>query len=171
MINNSRNQLTLFVAQAAAVTIENIRAAYNPRQNELIKCHVTLCREDEIQDLEKVVNNLLQLPQTALVIRFGKPIRFDDGKGVLLPATHDNQAFQRLRRQVLQGLFEHPRLHEPHITLMHPRNSTCTDEIFAAICNINFPAELVFNQIDLIEQVNGGPWETLQTFPLSAKKM
>ncbi len=171
MINNSRRQLTLFVAQAAAVTIKSIRAAYNPRQTELIKCHVTLCREDEIQDLEKVVNNLLQLSQSELVIRFGKPIRFDDGKGVLLPATPDNQAFQTLRSQVLQGLFEEPRLHEPHITLMHPRNSTCTDEIFAAICNINFPTELVFNQIDLIEQVNGGPWETLQTFPLSAKKM
>lgn len=60
MINNTQRQLTLFVAQAAAVTIESIRAAYNPKQTELIKCHVTLCREDEIQDLEKVVNNLLQ---------------------------------------------------------------------------------------------------------------
>ena len=47
-----RRQLTLFVKKEDAETIEQIRQAFNPRQFELIKSHVTLCREDEIQNLE-----------------------------------------------------------------------------------------------------------------------
>ena len=52
---NNRIQLTLFVDPKEAVTIERVRQEFNPGQFKLIKAHVTLCREDEIQDLEKVV--------------------------------------------------------------------------------------------------------------------
>lgn len=148
--------------------IEQIRQQFNPLQFELIKAHVTLCREDEIENLEQVLSNLLVLIQTQqkIYIEFGKVARFDNGKGLFLPATNDNKQFENLRRQVLNGLIDHPRKQEAHITLMHPRNSTCTDHIFELVEKINLPAKLEFKQISLIEQENGGQWKILKNFEL-----
>ncbi len=158
--------MTLFPEPADVLIIEQIRQEFNPRQFELIKAHVTLCREDELENLEQVLSNLLMLVQTQekFYIEFGKVARFDNGKGLFLPATNDNIQFENLRRQVLNGLIDHPRKQEAHITLMHPRNSTCTDHIFELVEKINLPAKLEFKQISLIEQENGGPWKTLKTF-------
>lgn len=148
--------------------IEQIRQEFNPLQFELIKAHVTLCREDEIENLEQVLSNLLLLIQTQqnIYIEFGKVARFDNGKGLFLPATNDNKQFENLRKQVLTGLIDHPRKQEAHITLMHPRNSTCTDHIFELVEKINLPAKLEFKQISLIEQENGGQWKILKNFEL-----
>ncbi len=164
MTNNIRRQLTLFVNQKDAKTIEQVRQKFNPRQFELIKSHVTLCREDEIQNLAQVITNLSLLTQSEIVIEFGKVTRFDNGKGLLLPATTNNTAFQELRKQVLVGLTDNPRKQEPHITLMHPRNSTCTDNIFGQIEKVSFPTKLKFERISLIEQEIGGQWRVLQEF-------
>jgi len=49
---------------------------------------------------------------------------------------------------------------------MHPRNSTCTDKIFEEIEQVNLPSQLIFKSISLIEQVDGGQWETLKTFKI-----
>ena len=170
MTKNIRKPLTLFVKQKDAETIEQVRKMFNPRQFELIKTHVTLCREDEIENLEQVITNLSLLTQTEIVIEFGKIVRFDNGKGLLLPATTDNIEFQKLRKQALVGLDDNPRKQEPHITLMHPRNSTCTDNIFAQIEKVNFPTKLKFKRISLIEQENGGQWRVLQEFEFNTKK-
>lgn len=170
MTINIRRQLTLFVDPKDAEVIEQVRQEFNPRQSELIKSHVTLCREDEIEDLETVIVNLSNLRSTEVEIVFGKAIRFANGKGVLIPAMPDHIKFQELRRQILSGLFDNPGLQEPHITLMHPRNSTCTDDIYKEICKFDFPTTLLFKKIDLIEQMNGGQWRTLQTFPLVERK-
>ena len=166
MTNNIRRQLTLFVKQKDAETIEQVRHEFNPRQFELIKSHVTLCREDEIQNLEHVITNLALLTQTEIIIEFGKVVRFDNGKGLLLPATTDNTKFQKLRNQVLGGLINNPGKQEPHITLMHPRNSTCTDKIFKQIEKVSFPTKLEFKRISLIEQENNEQWRILQKFEL-----
>jgi 2'-5' RNA ligase len=162
--NNIRRQLTLFVNPKDAETIEKIRQKFNPRQFEFIKSHVTLCREDEIHDIERVVTNLSRLTQANIVIEFGKVERFDNGKGLLLPARIDNLEFQELRKKILVGLIENPRKQEPHITLMHPRNSTCTDTIFLEIEKQSLPSKLEFATISLIEQVNDGKWRVLQEF-------
>ena len=77
-------------------------------------------------------------------------------KGLLLPAKTDNTEFQDLRRQILLGLNDNPRKQETHITLMHPRNSTCTDKIFGRIEKIILPTKLKFKRISLIEQKDGG---------------
>jgi 2'-5' RNA ligase len=161
-----RRQLTLFVDPQEAENIEQIRTAFNPVQHALIKCHVTLCREDEIENIEQVIANLHQLPLAAINIEFGEIIRFDNGKGVLLPAKGNNAAFQTLRQQVLSGLKNNPGKSEPHITLMHPRNSTCTNDIFDQLLKIDLPGKLTFKNIRLIEQKDGGKWETLQNFAL-----
>ena len=166
MTSNIRRQLTLFVEPTEAVTIEQTRQEFNPRQFEIIKAHVTLCREDEIGNLEQVISNLFLLTQTHqnIFIEFGKVARFDNGKGLFLPATNDNKEFEYLRRQILFGLYDNPRNQKPHITLMHPRNSTCTDKIFEQVAEVNLPTKLEFKRISLIEQENGGQWKTLKNF-------
>ena len=156
---SKRSQLTLFVPEASA--IEAIRRQYNPVQHSLIEAHVTLCREDEQLDIEKVLQNLEQLDFPAITIRFGKPERFDEGKGVLLPALEENTSFQKLRKTILKGVIEQPRNHQPHITLMHPRNSICTDEFFLEISKRELSDSFQFNKISLIEQVDGGIWKII----------
>jgi hypothetical protein len=49
---------------------------------------------------------------------------------------------------------------------MHPRNSICTDEIFKEIQNYNFPSKLKFDNISIIEQVNGKKWTVLEEYIL-----
>lgn len=161
-----RQQLTLFVNTVDAVSIENIRRKYNPIQFELISAHVTLCREDEIIDLDRILSNLYNIKKQPVSIKFGNAVRFDDGKGVLIPALDDNKEFCELRKGILDGLFNPPRIFFPHITLMHPRNSICTEPIFRQIQQNLFPEELTFNTISLIEQENAGKWKTLEEFKL-----
>lgn len=163
---NIRRQLTLFVRQTDAEQIEKIRQKFNPIQSELIDCHVTLCRDDEIENIDKVLNNLTQLRQKSISIIFGQVTRFENGKGVFIPATIENEEFQELRQKVLNGVVNKPKRHEPHITLMHPRNSSCTDSIFEEIEKENLPSKLNFKTISLIEQINGGQWTILKTIDL-----
>ncbi len=169
MTRNIRRQLTLFVNPKDAETIEQIRQEFNPKQFALIKSHVTLCREDEIENLKQVISNLQSLRQEEIDIEFGKAIRFDNGKGLFLPAITNNASFQALRSKVLLGLNDNQRKQEPHITLMHPRNSTCTDAIFQQIESVNLPKQIKFNKISLIEQEDGGEWKILQEFKLMKK--
>jgi 2'-5' RNA ligase len=162
-----RRQLTLFVDPKDAKIIEQVRKEFNPKQFEIIQAHVTLCREEEIQDLEKVISNLIVCSRTQpiIFIEFGKVERFDNGKGLFLPATNNNREYAALRKYILSGIIDHPKNHEPHITLMHPRNATCNETIYKQVQNKNLPSKLAFSQISLIEQVNGGPWKTLAIFP------
>jgi len=47
---------------------------------------------------------------------------------------------------------------------MHPRNSTCTDQIFDTIKQISLPQRLLFTKISLIEQKIGKKWHILSEF-------
>ena len=165
-MHNKRVQLTLFVQAAQAREIERIRQAFNPEQYRLINSHVTLCREDELEPIEQVLRNLAALDGGSVCLDFGHVQRFSAGKGVLIPAIGANEGFQRLRAQVLRGITEQPRNHEPHITLMHPRNATCTDEIFAHIESCTFPRQINFHEVALIEQEMGEKWAVLEVFAL-----
>jgi 2'-5' RNA ligase len=165
---NKRIQLTLFVEEPEAAAIEAIRRAYNPAQYQLIPCHVTLCREDELADMERILHNLDVLQQAPVTISFGSIVRFMEDKGVLMPAVGDNDSFHQLRKTILSGVVENPRRHMPHITLMHPRNATCTDSIFEALKKQALPRQLTFTSIALIEQEGGGKWQTLQVFEMKA---
>lgn len=164
MIKNTRRQLTLFVDEKDAKNIERVRKEFNPKQSELIKGHVTLFREDEIENLEQIIVNLSDLTEIAISIDFGRVTRFSNGNGVLLPTIGDNIEFHALRKRILHRLTDNPRMHEPHITLMHPRNSTCTDDIFRQIEEISLPTKLIFKKISLIEQREGVAWNVLQEF-------
>lgn len=162
----TRKQLTLFLNEPESLEIEKIRKTFNPEQYLLIKSHITLCREDEIEALERVLLNLKQLNLYSFSIAFGRAIRFSDEKGVLIPANGSCEAFHQLREMILAGIIEKPRVHEPHITLMHPRNSTCTEEIFKEIAAFNLPDSIQFNKISLIEQTAGEPWHVLAEWTL-----
>ncbi|WP_379968292.1 hypothetical protein [Epilithonimonas sp. UC225_85] len=159
-----RRQLTLFLDEEYASEIESIRLQFNPVQYRLIKSHVTLCREDEIGNFQQILDNIHSLKQRLITINFEKIVRFSEGKGVLISAHQNNPEYHDLRRNIL--LSDKIRFSEPHITLMHPRNSTCTDEIFDEIKKLDFLKKIRFNTISLIEQVDGGEWKTLQKFKL-----
>jgi 2'-5' RNA ligase len=165
-MENSRKQLTLFVQPLAAEIIESIREKFNPVQSELIKSHVTLCREDEIENIDGIIRNLSQLVHSKVSIELGEIQRFSNGKGVLLSGIDKYKEFENLRKIVLNGIVSNPRLQQPHVTLMHPRNSTCTDEIFLQIKQFDFPACLEFDRVSLIEQNSGGKWKVLEEFDL-----
>jgi len=181
-----RMQLTLFVAENDRIVIEQLRRRFNPEQYNLIGAHVTLCREDELATTEMVMQqmddlhfdhpglvhlektnaqNLAELSVEAgcITVHFGPPERFSDGNGVLIPAIGENQSFQDLRKLILGG---EARRHEPHITLMHPRNSTCSDDIFEQIKNAALPTQITFRKVSLIEQDDGGVWKVLKEVEL-----
>lgn len=165
-MNPIRLQLTLFVPQTQADLFETVRRRYNPEQQALIACHATLCREDELEHLDAVLDNLKNGVYPALTLDFGPIVRFSAGKGLMLSAKGPNEAYHRLRKQILRGLIGEPRLPEPHITLIHPRNATCTDEIFEKTACLDFPRAVTFQEIALIRQENGGVWEVLERFDL-----
>jgi hypothetical protein len=168
MDKNIRQQLTLFVDKKDASEIESIRKKFNPIQQQLIDSHVTLCREDEIANIGKVLETLQILVTPPITIRFGQAIRFDNNTGVLLPASGDNQQFHRLREKVLTALNMQLRHHKPHVTLMHPRNSNCSDEIFEEIRSVHLPTRLKFDTVSLIEQIEGRPWQIINRFDLKS---
>lgn len=159
-----RQQLTLFPS-GDTEAIETVRSLYNPHQFALIAAHVTLCREDEIGPLETIIANCKKVQWSKpLEITFDKPIRFQQGKGVLLPSTSGNEEFHLLRKMALDGIVATPRVHLPHLTLLHPRNAICTDEIFGLIRTYPLPDRLVFKTISMIQQENGGEWKVMDRF-------
>jgi hypothetical protein len=169
-MSKKRKQLTLFINREDSAAIEKIREKYNPGQYHLIKSHVTLCRENELTSIKKVIENLSASDHHSIAIHFGAARRFAEGKGVLIPATSDNDEFQELRKIILSGIIDSPGKHEPHITLMHPRNSTCTDRVFEKIQSIHFPRILTFNKISLIEQEDEKPWTIIKEYMLIKKE-
>jgi 2'-5' RNA ligase len=168
MGKNIRRQITLFVNKKDASEIESIRMKFNPEQHQLINSHVTLCRENEIANIEKVSDTFQNPDLSAITIQFGPAIRFDNNKGVLLPASGNNEPFHQLRTKILATLNMPVRRHEPHITLMHPGNSNCTDDNFEEIKSIDLPTCLKFDTVSLIEQIDGGQWQIISRFNLPA---
>ncbi|MEP7371842.1 MAG: 2'-5' RNA ligase family protein [Chitinophagaceae bacterium] len=167
-MSQKRIQLTLFIDENKSEAIEKIRKEFNPEQYGLIKSHVTLCREDELESVEIAMQNLGKLNYSWITIDFGAAVRFSKGKGVLIPSYGDNEQFHQLRGFILKGTTKNPQWYEPHITLMHPRNSTCTDGIFQQIEKVGLPVKLTFRKVSLIEQEEKSKWNVLKEYELKA---
>ncbi|KFC19650.1 2'-5' RNA ligase family protein [Chryseobacterium sp. FH1] len=165
-MNKIRRQLTLFLDDHYSTEIETIRRKYNPDQYKLIRSHVTLCREDEIEDLAKIKINISQLDLDSIRINFDQLMRFSNQKGVMISAKHDNHQYHYLRQAILKDCNIPLTFPYPHITLMHPRNSTCTDEIFDEIKKIKIPESILFKEFSLIQQTDDNEWELLETFQM-----
>lgn len=164
--SNKRLQLTLFLGESDSFEIEKFRKKFNQVQFELIKTHITLCREDEIESLEKIKANLKSLLLKPFILNLGRPVRFSEGKGLLIPIIGNASKFHKLRLKILKGVIKKPRVHEPHITIIHPRNATCTDEIYDLLQNYQFPSKVSFDSISLIEQIQDEKWSVLEVFKL-----
>ena len=155
-----RRQATLFLYDES---LDALRRQWNPLQAALIDCHVTLLREDEVEDWDEIKNRLLTMPR-AFEMEFGKPIREENL--VYLPCVEGTESFQSLRATLLQSGSHEPRLHKPHVTLIHPRNGLCTDAIFEAIFQSVEKKRVLIGEVCLIEQVDGGPWSILGRYAL-----
>ncbi|HMX38881.1 MAG TPA: 2'-5' RNA ligase family protein [Saprospiraceae bacterium] len=162
-----RHQLSLFATGPEAALLEGLRQRFNPAQHALIAAHVTLCREDELEPLPQLLHTLRGLRAPVLSLQFGPPLRFHEGRGVLLPAQEPCKAFHDLRRKILakEGA-TNPRHAAAHLTLMHPRNAACTAQIWREISGLSLPTSLTFSRISLIRQTDGGVWELLEEFGL-----
>ncbi|MEO5983876.1 MAG: 2'-5' RNA ligase family protein [Ferruginibacter sp.] len=166
MTDKIRRQLTLFLEQNDAEIIEKVRQLFNPRQFELINAHITLCREDEIENIEQVILNISELKESEIIFQLGKPKRFDEGNGVYIKIQNGGKKFNNLRQELLRGVINNPREQIPHITLMHPKNSICTDDNFEKISNEKFPASICFKKIYLIGQNYDEKWNVIKLFNL-----
>ncbi|MEP6944471.1 MAG: 2'-5' RNA ligase family protein [Acidobacteriota bacterium] len=155
-MKNSRRQVTLFLSGHPAV--EALRQQFNPAQAGLIGAHVTLCREDEVDDWHEMSRNLSTI-ESPVELAFGRPVR--DGDLVYLPAAGSTEDFDRLRFHLLGP---DGRRHSPHITIIHPRNATCTDSIFGEIEGRSIPFSHTFVEAAIIEQTNGAAWIVLERF-------
>ncbi len=136
--------------------IELMRNRFNPAQSRLIPAHVTLCREDEITDWNALQQKLNSLTPLVLTLGFGAPVRNDNF--VYLPVCEGLDRFHKLRCFLLS---DDPRWHNPHVTVIHPRNGTCTHEAFAEIQRRIQPFQYTFRRVMLIEQENGGVWQPI----------
>ena len=148
----NRRQASLYLPNS--LHVESLRRRHNPVQARLIPAHVTLCREDEVDDWDAFRETLTSLCPFELTLEFGVPVR--EHNFVFLPVCKGLDAFHAFRRALLKA---EPRQHIPHVTIIHPRNGTCTDSIFEEIAlNIaSFPC--IFREVMLIEQEGDGVWK------------
>lgn len=150
---HTRRQASLYLNNAPH--IESLRTRFNPAQAKLIPAHVTLIREDEVADWDELNQRLKDLGDIELTLQFGFPKREENL--VFLSVVGGNDQFDKLRATLLPGTT--PRKHNPHLTLIHPRNGICTDAIFDEIIDTVSAFEATFTTVSLIEQTDGGPWK------------
>ncbi len=155
----SRRQATLYLPLPDSTAIESLRARFNRLQFGLIRAHVTLCREDEVSDWDKIASRLSDLRSIEVTLSFGLPVRNDNL--VYLPATGSTESYNALRSLLLSTRNSVPRKQNPHVTLIHPRNGICSDSVFDEISRQLKPFTATFRSVTLIEQVGGGPWQDL----------
>jgi 2'-5' RNA ligase len=159
----TRRQLTLFVPFESAEPIEAVRRVVDPVQFGLIPAHVTLCREDEIEDLSLADLGLRCASEPPLTLRFGRPSGFS-GHGILWCCVEGESEYQDLRGRILGR--SDLRASQPHITLAHPRNPQAPGYSLAAAELLSVGMSITFDAVRLIEQESGGPWRVLAVFPL-----
>lgn len=157
-----RRQITLFVPDPERSRLDAIRAQFNPAQAALIAAHVTLCRDDEVLEWSTLQERAKRMSAFELSLRFGAPAR--EGNLVYLPVVGSTDSFDKLRSQLLED--EDCREQEPHITLVHPRNGTCSNASFRAMqAQLGEALTIKFCALTFIEKVGEEPWRSIQTFP------
>jgi 2'-5' RNA ligase superfamily len=161
----TRKQLSMYVPSPDGIQLELVREALDPVQAGLIPAHVTLCREDEIDQLStsEIEATLRSSALRPVTLCFGRPVIFQ-GHGVLLPCVAGEQAFHQLRTHVLGTTAI--RRHAPHITLAHPRNPPSSKSSLADAMGLPDNLSYTFAKIAYIEQIGAAPWRVLQGFTL-----
>lgn len=152
----TRRQATLFLPPSSAENVEAIRASFNPVQASLIRAHVTLCREDEVTDWEQFKSQMSLVRPLSLQLTFSHLVREGD---LVYAGVEDSHKFHELRNQVLSAKPGTTRKHDPHLTLVHPRNGKCSDDTYAKLQTQFKPFTANLDTITIIEQVDGGIWQ------------
>ena len=161
-LKSTRRQVTLYVPSPENASLEFVRQQFNPVQFGLIASHVTLCRDEDNPDWVTLQSRAENMRRLEIELCFGEPIR--EGNLVYLPAVGNTEAFEELRALILDD--SHCRKQDPHITLVHPRNGTCSAKEFAEICSlVDAPLSITFRQLTFIEQNDGARWRDLRTLP------
>ena len=156
----TRRQLTLFLPPAQQATVEPIRQRLDPQQHAIIRAHVTLCREDELEPWQLLGQRLANLGGFAVTMQFGEPQVLQDGC-VLLRPTRGAEQYQHLRRSILGPLAN---AHGAHITLLHPRNAAGVIYDLAEIATPLAGLTATFRTVALIERRGSGPWLVRQEY-------
>jgi hypothetical protein len=158
----TRVQLSLFVPPLDADRLENARHQLDPVQAKLIPAHVTLCREDELQDFDfAALGTILGiLGAWPLTLSFGSPEVFQ-GHGVLLPCIEGEEAFHELRCCLLCS--RTVRHHAPHITIAHPRNPRSPHNVSTNFDVIPTGLVITFGAIQYIAQEEHASWQVVGT--------
>lgn len=166
---NSRDQLTLFVPPSDSAALDAVRQVLDPIQAELIKAHVTLCREDEIAGVTSasIRARLVDSEVTQVKLRFGAPERFND-HGILLPCIDGESEFEALR-QVVLGTAP-VRRQVPHITLAHPRNPRASGNTLENALSLGSGRTLIFDVITRIRQRGSSSWQSIEEYPLGTSR-
>ncbi|MCC6316516.1 MAG: hypothetical protein IT361_02405 [Gemmatimonadaceae bacterium] len=164
---NTRTQLTLFVPEPTASTLDRVRRVLDPVQLGLIRAHVTLCREDEIAHLTRdaIAARLAGSPVRALTLRFGQAEPVSE-HGILLPCIDGEPGFQALREHVLGS--RAIRRSSAHITLAHPRNPKAMGNDMATARALPPQLAITFAHASLVEQTGNSAWHVLGTFALGS---
>lgn len=160
---HSRRQLTLYVPAEAAAELEAMRRVLDPVQSGLIPAHVTLCREDELEQLSFPELRRQAGTLGAITLHFGRPEAFHE-HGILLPCVGGQDEFHALRRRLLGS--SDIRRPEPHITLAHPRNPKAPGSSLATAASLPADLSISFDTIRLIQQEGTARWDVLELFGL-----
>jgi 2'-5' RNA ligase len=163
----TRRQASFYLSDVPE--IEDLRIRFNPVQAQFIPAHVTLCREDEVDDWSVLESRIQARIPIALTLGFRCPVR--EGNLVFLPAVSGVGEFDDLRNQLLSDGIKRPRKQTPHITIIHSRNGSCTDAVFDEIGQRLHPFTITLREISLIEQTGGGPWVRLAHFGTGMHKL
>jgi hypothetical protein len=161
----TRVQLSLFVPPSSAERLEAARRLLDPVQAKLIPAHVTLCREDELQDIDLATLGSIVGSSGAIPIRlrFGSPEVFQ-GHGVLLPCIEGEVEFHELRCRILSS--RTVRRPAPHITLAHPRNPRSPQNTPANRSALPVGLVITFAEVRYILQEAARPWQVIAKQPL-----
>ena len=152
----TRRQLSLLLPEAQRSLVEPIRQRLDPVQHTLIPAHVTLCRDDELPDLQR----LERLEPFLITMQFGEPEELPDGCVLLRPSS-GNEQFQALRQLILGTT---ARAYGAHLTLLHPRNVRGTFPDLAEIGRDLAGLVVTFSTVRLIEQHGSDPWQVRDAY-------
>lgn len=163
--HGARRQLSLYASGEDAAPIERVRQRVDPVQFALIPAHVTLCREEDLLDVNETQIDERIAGARRFALGFGTPEPFST-HGLLLPCIEGEDAFQALRARVLGGRSE--RHQSPHITLAHPRNPKAAGDSLQAASALGAGLRCRFDRLNLIEQIAGQAWQILRQWSLPA---
>ena len=157
----TRRQLSMYIPPEQASIIETVRSMVDPIQHQLIPAHVTLCRDNELNNFAGIEDRLQVNPHRCVELTFGRPEVFH-GHGILMECIAGLSVFQLLREFLLGPACKNAQL--PHLTLAHPRNPKAAGNSPENTGLITTPFHAVLDRIVLIEQEEDSPWTVLREY-------